>query len=95
MKIEELKSIPGDIVFVLRRCIDDVFPATKWVAFGILWEWAIEQEWWGDFLYNKCQGTIYAANIRDNYEFEIPNKYINPERFAKAIYEFLKARENV
>jgi hypothetical protein len=51
----------------------------KWAAFGMLWEWAQKQEWWNDFFQSSC----YEAN--DWFQL-----LINPDRFANAVYEFLK-----
>lgn len=59
-------------------CID----YSEWHGFGILWEWSSKQEWFGTF--SKFH-TI--ASDKDN--MAIDQVYIDPERFADAIYEFL------
>lgn len=52
---------------------------STWTGFGKLWEWAQKQEWFQSF---------YEAIG----EWEIINNYIHPDRFADAIYQFLKER---
>ncbi len=54
---------------------------SAWQNFGKLWEWSHKQEWFGDF------GEAWT------------NKYfwgeiVDPDRFADAIYRFLKERDN-
>lgn len=48
---------------------------SNWNGFGKLWEWTEKQEWFKDFW----------ATIKDTKQ-----QYINPDRFANAMYEFLK-----
>ena len=64
---------------------------STWTSFGKLWEWAIDQEWW-----NKFEFSEYAGHNR-NDEFgatlkDILQGLINPDRFATAVYEFLKEK---
>ena len=60
---------------------------STWESFGLLWDWAIEQDWWEIFL------TEHLFNLRELSKHltlrTIPHRYINPERFAKAVYEYL------
>lgn len=57
---------------------------STWPGFGKLWNWATEQDWWSGF--NRyAEGTHAMGGI--------PVSLINPDRFATAIYEYLKARE--
>ena len=51
---------------------------STWVGFGKLWEWAIDQEWFHLFL------------MVDNKSG--PVDVIHPDRFATAVYEYLKER---
>ena len=51
------------------------------VAQGELLEWAQEQEWWCDFSVR----LICFSGL---------GKYIHPDRFANAIYAYLKHKEN-
>lgn len=61
---------------------------SKWTGFGKLWEWAIEQEWWGGFRDMKIGETeSYESGKITKY---IKEEYINPDNFANAIYEYLK-----
>jgi hypothetical protein len=56
----------------------DIPNFSTWEDFGGLWTWAKEQEWWNNFL----TGT--------NWDFIV--ELINPDKFANALYEFLKER---
>ena len=61
------------------------FPA--WTGFGKLWEWAKEQDWWERFTnYNFV--AFYSHDSRG-----IDLQLIHPDRFADAVYTFLKERE--
>lgn len=53
---------------------------STWQGLGKLWEWATQQEWWYLFLYTYGDGN------------NIYYRYINPTKFADAVYEFLKKR---
>lgn len=52
-------------------------------GFFKLWRWAIEQEWWNDFINSIGGWTVWIE----------PEKIIDPETFAKAIANYLKERE--
>lgn len=52
-----------------------------WKGFGKLWEWAIRQEWWEKF-------TWFHQSMKD----EILTELINPEKFAKAVADFLQEK---
>ena len=54
---------------------------STWPGFGKLWEWAQQQEWWCDFSVR----LICFSGL---------GKYIHPDRFANAIYAYLKHKEN-
>ena len=60
---------------------------STWQGFGELWEWAIKQEWWLSFGYRHGDVSLGQA-IFSQY-------YINPDRFADAVYEYLREREVV
>lgn len=49
---------------------------STWEGFGKLWEWAQRQPWWEEFYWQN------SAEWRC--------KIVHPDRFAEAIYEFLK-----
>lgn len=59
---------------------------STWQGFGTLWEFAIKQEWWFQF------------KVRNNH---IPNHklygfnldLINPDKFADALFSFLKEKD--
>jgi hypothetical protein len=52
-------------------------------GFFKLLDWAKEQSWWEQFLIKHCQASHYT-------HIAIDIKYVNPDRFASAIYEYLK-----
>jgi hypothetical protein len=60
---------------------------SSWGSFGSLWVWAKAQDWYTKFCFNKLNGG-YAAY--PSSKMIIPDKYINPDLFANAVYEFLK-----
>jgi hypothetical protein len=39
-----------------------------WNGFGILWEWAIKQEWFYDFIHSNYGGLINFCNKTINYK---------------------------
>lgn len=57
-----------------------------WEDFGKLWEWAQKQEWFTDFI------ALYHKSIphRMHEETVWINKLFHPDRFANALYNFLK-----
>lgn len=55
---------------------------STWKDFGKLWEWAIEQEWWGEFMGNSTDGQ---SEFDDLIDIDI----INPDNLTNAIYKFL------
>lgn len=65
---------------------------STWRDFGYLWDWANNQEWWQyefyenekhSFKTNTCNDTIWSFDIT----------LINPDKFADAVYEYLKGRQ--
>lgn len=54
---------------------------STWEGFGKLWEWAQEQEWWRAF-------ALSFGNV--HYDWLFRQDTIHPDRFADALYEFLK-----
>ena len=58
---------------------------STWQDFGQLWEWAIKQDWWSDLW-----SEIYGETDFSAYPYEEFTKYIHPDRFANALYEYLK-----
>ena len=66
------------------------FDFSTWEGFGKLWEWAKKQEWWlkfGEGLSNKQLCSEISRGL------QIDESIINPDRFADALYDFLKGRE--
>ena len=57
---------------------------STWYGFGVLWDWAIKQEWWREL---KVRMFI-SRGI--HYEIDTFISFINPDRFADVVYEFLK-----
>jgi len=58
---------------------------STWEGFGKLWEWAQKQGWWN---YMKFIGN-YTEQTTVN-EFTHSNCIIHPDRFADAVYKYLK-----
>lgn len=56
-----------------------------WEGFGTLWEWVQVQVWWDGFKV-KMDTFLYSGARMIDYTI------INPNRFANAIYEFLKEK---
>lgn len=56
----------------------------SWEGFGKLWEWASWQTWWEDFAYSIHGIHENGENLK---------VLINPDKFADAIYDFLKNRK--
>lgn len=50
---------------------------STWEGFGLLWEWSQKQEWKANF--------SYRVGFREYL--------VNPDRFADAMYAYLKERE--
>jgi hypothetical protein len=57
---------------------------SNWQGFGRLLEWAQKQEWWSD-LAISLGGYPYEGGGH-----VIDVKFIHPDRFATAVYSFLK-----
>jgi len=70
----------------------------EWSGFGILFEWAREQDWWLEFL-EDCNGIVMYERDKRGGKDPQPFCYINiavietPADFADAIFDFLKKRE--
>lgn len=56
---------------------------STWEGFGKLWEWSQQQKWWAGFLNSDECGNDYVINTF----------YINPDKFANVVYEYLKSKE--
>jgi len=69
---------------------------STWEGFGKLWEWALQQEWWDDFIeQHGSQSDPDCDGVFASYGHEhISTELINPEHFADAIYEYLKGLDN-
>jgi hypothetical protein len=48
---------------------------STWSGIGKLWEWAEKQDWWEQFVYDT---------------FPVDHSIVNPDRFADAVYAYLK-----
>lgn len=91
---EHCKHIPG----ISYKCKCGGFHPTlkrnnnfsTWAGFGKLWEWSRWREWWpkfigkiGDHQFDEPEAGLCECSWIDTY-------YIHPDRFANAVYEFLK-----
>jgi len=65
------------------------FDFSTWHGFGMLWEWAIKQDWWR----GKKDSLVVSMLCRSGGVGDLLDKYISPSRFADAIYEFLRKQK--
>lgn len=54
---------------------------STWGSFGKLWEWVQKKEWWSDFIVEMMGCHYDPVNLI---------MHIHPDRFADALYEFLR-----
>jgi hypothetical protein len=65
--------------------INETTNFSTWGGFGKLWEWSQKQEWW----------TMFCFKMKDQIDWDIDdflNHHINPDRFADAVYEFVRVQ---
>jgi hypothetical protein len=48
----------------------------------------MRQDWWLEFVPSKIGSVTWSIPV----EVQIKDSYINPSRFAEALYDFLKKR---
>lgn len=90
---EHCKHIPG----IRYKCKCGGFHPTlkrnndfsTWAGFGKLWEWSRLQEWW-DMFGAKEVYTLESHPEAIDYDHLFPDQLIHPDRFASAVYEYLK-----
>jgi len=58
---------------------------SSWQGFGQLWEWAVRQEWWVEFVNER--GVLSGMGVDDAVYIDVC--FINPDKFANALYEYL------
>jgi len=63
------------------------FDFSTWEGFGKLWEWAIEQDWWGKFVAKYTPSSFIPMT---GWGFVQLQNMINPDRFTDAVYKYLK-----
>lgn len=64
---------------------------STWEGFGKLWEWAQKQEWWKEFCFSPIGDGYHCYIVSKGLDkFAIGCAYIHPDRFADAVYQFLK-----
>lgn len=68
---------------------------STWQGFGKLWEWAQQQEWWDKFLFEQESSYLSdSLGYPETYAMRwMGENLVNPDRFADAVYEYLKERE--
>lgn len=81
-----LIKVMGECGKCLDACPVSCTDFSTWEWFGKLWEWAQKQEWFGTF----CKTH---SNCIDKDNMHLLCLYIDPNRFADAVYLFLKERE--
>lgn len=80
---------PMDTIPHCKKCGIRLFLDTQdnsdfstWPGFGKLWEWAMQQEWFPEWI-GWAKGPGYAIAYLDI-------DLLHPDRFADALYNFLK-----
>ena len=58
---------------------------STWQGFGQLWGWAIKQDWFREF-----KMLLFLSHGKTCYEVDAFLSFVNPNRFADALYEYLK-----
>lgn len=66
---------------------------STWTGFGKLWEWAQGQEWWGMFGDKVIYDESDITHEKHQQWISDLEWFIRPDRFADAIYIFLKERQ--
>lgn len=73
-----------------RKCNQEIYDGNNdfstWEGFGKLWEWVQKQEWWNDFVLDN-RGEVHPTSIN---HYQILSYFIHPDRFADAIFNYLK-----
>jgi len=70
---------------------------STWPAFGVLWEWAQQQEWFDLFqcclyYHEYLKHCHRPGDERLDNDKVLHNELIHPDRFADAVCAFLKDR---
>ena len=70
---------------------------STWAGFGKLWEWAQEQEWFDLFqcclyYHEYLKHCHKPGDEKLDNDKVLHNELIHPDRFAAAVYEFLRER---
>jgi|LGVE01.1.fsa_nt_gb hypothetical protein len=65
-----------------------------WEDFGKLWNWAQQQEWFKKLLVssNILCGYEMSIDFAETVGVSLPDELIHPDRFADAVYNFLKEK---
>ncbi len=95
----DLRFTGGDLCrWICRKCkkesryFENSPSFSTWQEFGLLWEDAIKRDDWLEFLHFLTT----VVHPEDEYPpdmFYIHVHHIDPDRFATALFEFLKNRE--
>lgn len=64
--------------------VEDRVDFSTWEGFGKLWEWAQKQEWFKEVPFNFDENRYHDCYML------FPVEFVNPDRFADAVYEHLK-----
>ena len=65
---------------------------STWEGFGKLWDWSQKQEWWDTFVMKELHYShrTHYDGVNYVYENRLDDELVNPDRFADAVYEYLK-----
>ena len=61
---------------------------SEWPGFGKLWEWAEKQLWWNDFWWRESTAEINGLSL-GFIAMKLVSS-VQPDRFADAVYNYLK-----
>ncbi len=62
---------------------------STWEGFGKLWRWGQQQEWWEEFVGCLLEPVIDKGTLTHYRKFDLD--FIDPDKFADALYEFVDA----
>jgi len=77
-----------------KSCAVKHYDFSTWEGFGKLWEWAQGQDGWIVEFIGKYGYYDYVYAEEPQITLQLNTDIINPDRFADAVYEYLKEARN-
>ena len=76
--------------FLQQEIVGQLKDARRWSAFGMLWQAAIQESWWGDFISDRMLELNRVSDIFIKHKMSDFIKYIcHPQLFAVGLTEYL------